>query len=258
MVTALQEEEISPNPNQLSCDCRQNGFKELPVKRPGRFLRLLLITNTSCTAALLSTVALNQGRQPHSPGAGRTRQEGDIHSTGEVKGPRKRPEALHMNTITIPPEEGKQNAVVIRKRLHRMPWARKRPTPSLPFSQKSERGGDEHPLRRHTPTNSPGQAFPVTRNSFLPIGSFHTTTRIPEMPFIALGGWSSSSLEAHVPSRSFMQQRLVATARDEAAGGPVPVSVALLTHGVTNGTPLPWALSFPNYITESVQILQRQ
>jgi len=86
----------------------------------------------------------------------------------------------------------------------------------------------------------------------------HTTTRIPEMPFITLGGWSSSSLEAHVPSRSFMQQRLVAKARDEGAGGLVPVSVARLTHCVTNGNPLPWALSFPNYIMESVQILQRQ
>lgn len=81
MATALQEEMISPNPNQLGCDCRQNDFKELPGKIMGRFPGLLLITNTS------HTVTLNQGGQPRPPGAGRKWQERDIHSAGEVKRP---------------------------------------------------------------------------------------------------------------------------------------------------------------------------
>ena len=70
MVAVLEEEVISPNPNQLSRDCKQNSFKEPPVKIMGRSLWLLLITSTSRTDALISAVTLNQGREPHPPGAG--------------------------------------------------------------------------------------------------------------------------------------------------------------------------------------------
>lgn len=168
------------------------------MKITGRFLPLLLITNTSRTDALISIVTLNQGRQPPPPGARRKRQEGDIHSTGEVKRPCKRQEALQMNTIIIPPQGGETGCRGVRKCLHWMLWARERPTASLPFSQSSARCWDRHHTSTDTGRQQSWQSFPVTQDLVLkihPITS-HRTTCIPEMPFILLAGWGSSSPEA--------------------------------------------------------------
>lgn len=115
MVAVLQEEMISPNPNLLSRDCRQNGFKELPVKMMGRLCGS--VNHQHFTHWCTGTVTPKSGQTATSTCSWERRQEGDSPLHGrdqedtEVSAGGKK--ALQMNTVIISPKEGNGKAMLL-------------------------------------------------------------------------------------------------------------------------------------------------